>query len=599
MSNFYCQNCGEKSEEFFEMETSQFFKNKKRKAKSKNIFVCARCKDCFQRSEENLENILSSGSRHSLIFGGPGTGKTYTFGKILERLPQNSNVLVITFINNLVNDLKKQLETIPNRNIEVRTLHGFCKNFFLSEIHPCEYFPNLLDIIEKDAFLLGYRFTKKIFEEAFANLKEDSKEMKFFLSRAEYYDSAGHNDTVYKVFSCLREYSEMIPEYSQVIVDEYQDFNYLESELIKLIAKKNRTTIAGDDDQSLYRFKSAYPKFIREVYEDVNAENLFLPFCRRCTSVLVRATNEFILEAKEKGMLKERKKKDFECYWPEKFLDSNKYQYIFLGKFFANTVIAKYIAKKISSIVEEENIKPKKENEPEFLILGPSRRAEFLKDVNNILIKDKKIDQNVFEIDFKKKTEAFSINEGYKFIQKNERSNLGWRIIMYKNPVDSILKKDKEIICKSLNGGLIIDLLPEEYKNKHIKIASGISLPRIENLDDSPNKKIKIKLTTYLGAKGLSANHVFVLGLENGILPQNPRNITDTEVCQFIVLLTRARKSLNILSVNKRFSNRFRKQIDSLSSFVSMMGLLSFFNSVFLTSIQPLSSTFFIISGTI
>ncbi len=86
------------------------------------------------------------------------------------------------------------------------------------------------------------------------------------------------------------------------------------------------------------------------------------------------------------------------------------------------------------------------------------------------------------------------------------------------------------------------------------------------------SKGIKIKLTTYLGAKGLSANHVFVLGLENGVFPKDPDSISNDEACQFLVLLTRARKSLSLLSVNRRFNRKLgRLSTDNLSFFVSMI----------------------------
>ena len=143
---------------------------------------------------------------------------------------------------------------------------------------------------------------------------------------------------------------------------------------------------------------------------------------------------------------------------------------------------------------------------------------------------------------------------------------------MYKNPVDSSLEKDRKIIRKTLEGKSIVDLLPERYMNKHKERANSISLEEVKSTEDSLSKRIKIKLTTYLGAKGLSANHVFVLGLENGVCPKDPDNISNDEACQFLVLLTRARKSLSLLSVNRRFNTKLRRRpTDNLSSFVSMI----------------------------
>lgn len=571
MSNYYCQNCGEKSTTVFIKKASDFPKNYKR-IRDGSVSVCQRCKNCFEENEKILEEILSSDYKNKLILGGPGTGKTYLFKNIIGGLPENTNVLVTTFINNLVDDLEKRLSKISNREIEVRTLHSFCKGFLLNKIHQYEYFPELPEIIGNDAFLLGFNFKEKNFSRAFINLEKEKEETKFYLSRSEYYNCVGHDDTVYRVFFYLNENETAIPQYFQVIVDEYQDFNLLESGLIELITKKNKIIIAGDDDQALYRFKFASPEFIRKLYQDRQFKHLFLPFCRRCTSVLIEAADAFISNAKKRGLLKNRIEKGFKCYWPDKFLDSKKYPCIFLGKFYADSVVSKYIKEKILSIVKEEKIQPSEKDEPEFLIVGPPRRSHYLQEVNESLDRDERVDQNIFEIEFKKESKKLSINEGYGFIKKDKKSNIGWRIVMYRDPVDHSLKEDKEIICKSLNGKSIIDLLPEKYINKHKEKTDSILLTETKISEDSLNKKIKIKLTTYLGAKGLSANHVFVLGLENGIFPKDPNNIYDDEICQFLVLLTRARKSLNLLSVNRRYNKKIgRRPIDNLSSFIYMI----------------------------
>ncbi len=570
MSNYYCQNCGEKSTTLFIKRASDFRKNCEN-IRDGEISVCQQCKDCFEESEKSLQEILSLEHKNKLVLGGPGTGKTFLFKNVIENLPENTSILVITFINNLVDDLEKRLSEISNHKIEVRTLHSFCKNFLLRKIHPYEYFPELPKIIEDDASLLGFDFRERKLSQAFVNLEKENEGVKFYLSRSTYYNSVGHDDTVYRVFLYLSENNEAIPEYSQVIVDEYQDFNLFESRLIELISQKNKIMIAGDDDQALYRFKFASPDFIRKLYKDKQFKSLFLPFCRRCTSVLVKAARVFILKAKEKGLLNERIEKEFKCYWPDKFLDSKKYPNIFLGKCSADSVVSKHINEKILSIIKDENTQPSEKDEPEFLIVGPPRISHYLRDVNESLLKDKRIDKDIFEIEFKKESKKLSINEGYEFIKKDSNSNLGWRIVMYKDRIDSSLKKDREIIQESLNGKSITDLLPEGYINKHKEKIGNVSFQETKNSEDFLDKKIKIKLTTYLGAKGLSANHVFVLGLENGIFPKDPTNISNDEACQFIVLLTRARRSLRILSIDKRFNKKFKRRTDNLSTFISMV----------------------------
>lgn len=74
-----------------------------------------------QERAECLNRILESKARHRLIISGPGTGKTFTFGKILEHDPRPS--LVITLINNLVDDLQAEIGDLA----DVRTFHSFAR----------------------------------------------------------------------------------------------------------------------------------------------------------------------------------------------------------------------------------------------------------------------------------------------------------------------------------------------------------------------------------------------------------------------------------------------------------------------------------------
>jgi superfamily I DNA/RNA helicase len=59
-----------------------------------------------------------------------------------------------------------------------------------------------------------------------------------------------------------------------------------------------------------------------------------------------------------------------------------------------------------------------------------------------------------------------------------------------------------------------------------------------------------IVFTSLIGSKGLSAGYVFIVGFSNGHLPHDPHNITDHEICEFLVGLSRTRKGCHVISVN-------------------------------------------------
>ncbi len=64
----------------------------------------------------------------------------------------------------------------------------------------------------------------------------------------------------------LTEYQD---QFKYILVDEFQDTNYAQYELIKLLAKpENNLTVTGDDDQSIYKFRGASVSNILEFKKD-------------------------------------------------------------------------------------------------------------------------------------------------------------------------------------------------------------------------------------------------------------------------------------------------------------------------------------------
>ena len=58
-------------------------------------------------------------------------------------------------------------------------------------------------------------------------------------------------------------------KFKHILVDEYQDVNRMQYEFVKLLTEKTRKfTLVGDDDQSIYSFRGASSEFIDKIYED-------------------------------------------------------------------------------------------------------------------------------------------------------------------------------------------------------------------------------------------------------------------------------------------------------------------------------------------
>ena len=129
--------------------------------------------------------------------------------------------------------------------------------------------------------------------------------MEFYSTRRKYYDRFGYSDIILGLVKLYQKTPEKIPEYAQVVVDEFQDFNKLEVALIEQLSRKSPILIVGDDDQAIYEFKRSSPEFIRALHGDGRPEfePFPLPFCSRSTRVIVEAINDIIAVAIKNGFL--------------------------------------------------------------------------------------------------------------------------------------------------------------------------------------------------------------------------------------------------------------------------------------------------------
>jgi superfamily I DNA/RNA helicase len=62
--------------------------------------------------------------------------------------------------------------------------------------------------------------------------------------------------------------------------------------------------------------------------------------------------------------------------------------------------------------------------------------------------------------------------------------------------------------------------------------------------EDAPD----VLFTSLVGSKGLSAEHVFIVGMNNKHFPRNPGAVTDDEICSLIVALSRTRQRCHVIS---------------------------------------------------
>lgn len=157
--------------------------------------------------------------------------------------------------------------------------------------------------------------------------------------------------------------------------------------------------------------------------------------------------------------------------------------------------------------------------------------------------------------------DAIDREHGLAILKNHEASNLGWRIILEaekKKFAAQFITKTADMDCQ------LVDLLPKSYREKILAEARALKLDSDEKGAEPLAIKPAIKITSFEGAKGLSAQHVFIAGLHNGEIPKDPANIQDLEICKFVVGLTRTRKRCYLIH-----TRRFAQNPKHPSAFIS------------------------------
>ena len=124
-----------------------------------------------------------------------------------------------------------------------------------------------------------------------------------------------------------------------------------------------------------------------------------------------------------------------------------------------------------------------------------------------------------------------------------------------------------DVIAQTVDGTQrFVDILPIDFRDNVLTDVDAYEPPAEDSEDEpaaTPGGSLPVKVTSFEGAKGLSAQHVFIAGLHDYELPRNPGAIEDLEICKFVVGLTRTRKKCTLL-----YTRNFAGGWKSPSSFI-------------------------------
>ncbi|MCG3117707.1 MAG: ATP-dependent helicase [Candidatus Manganitrophus sp. SA1] len=281
-----------------------------------------------QLNPEQKEAVLSRGGP-LLILAGPGTGKTHTIANRIAALVHEGEdpekILAITFTNKGAQEMRDRILALTGKRLTwIRTIHGTCAQILRLHIHKLPGYSEGFTIASTEQ-------ANKILKEAIhglninetavdlADLSRKAARVKAQENPAEALVREGEdfvrifdayqermriqgcidfNDLVYLTLRLFNEdagtFSEVRSLWRHLIVDEIQDCDFAQYMLISLLGKERGIAVVGDDDQSIYSFRSATPEVLRRFVDDFSPEVITLRESFRLPKAVITAANNLI-----------------------------------------------------------------------------------------------------------------------------------------------------------------------------------------------------------------------------------------------------------------------------------------------------------------
>lgn len=292
----------------------------------------------------------------NLIIAGAGSGKTRVITRKIAYLIQKGvspeSILALTFTDKAAAEMLERVNELvtTHGDLEITTFHAFCKEVISENILDLNLNANLkiiedtaqlvwfiknLDSFGMEFIQVGYKpvtlvdeirktiskfkdeaitvdklksyIDKKQSEELTEGQQEELNALKDILKAYKSYEDykeknnmIDFGDMLIKVYELLKSKPLILKKYQKrfkyVLVDEFQDTNFIQLQIVQLLAGEQKNiTIVGDDDQSIYRFRGAYLTNIAE-FKELYPEHkeIFLEQNYRCSKNILSVANKLI-----------------------------------------------------------------------------------------------------------------------------------------------------------------------------------------------------------------------------------------------------------------------------------------------------------------
>lgn len=568
--------------------------------------------DVFNSLNEKQKQAVMHVQGPSVILAGAGSGKTRVLIHKVLNLVQNhqvypSKIVMITFTNKAATEMKERIQKYGTDIGHIRlgfvgTFHSFCCLILRRDGHHIGLDTNfsIYDTDDQQTIIktiLKQMDTKKTTPSYFLNRISDAKNQlvlpKKYLDVFAYYNASevaevynlyqkklkknnavDFDDLIMKTVELFQHHPDVLElyekRYTHLMVDEFQDTNYAQYMLTKLLTQKNRNlTVVGDFSQSIYSWRGADIRNLEKVSEDFpEATVINLEENYRSTQTILDFAYDIISQNQMHPVLhlKTGNKKGSDIVFFEAENEQEEARYIVqqiqksVDTDIYNDVAVLYRTNAQSRVIEEAFL----HYSIPYRLIGGTRFYERkeIKDVLSYL----RLFINPHDTASTDRVKKLGKRRWDKFrhlyadiaaqIQQFSTADIMEKIFeetQYLNFYDSKTNEDyarleniKELKSVALKFTNLVEFLEQ------------VALVESEYFDTEKTGSSKdgVRLMTLHQAKGLEFQHVFITGVEEGILPHS-RSIDDQFMLEeerrlFYVGITRAKEHLHLTYTRMR-----------------------------------------------
>ena len=419
-------------------------------------------------------------------------------------------------------------------------------------------------------------------------------------------NSMDFDDLLLLPIKLFKKYPEVLEKYQDrfryILVDEYQDTNEAQYILIKMLsAKYKNICVVGDLDQSIYGFRGANFRNILNFEKDYpDAKVVPLEENYRSTGNILNVANDIIKhnkQRKEKNLWT-RNSNGPKIRYHRAYDEKDEASYVMeeIKKLIINgepksSIAVLYRTNAQSRNMEEallrENIPYKVVGSFYFynrkeikdlisylkLIYNPNDDVSLMRVINvpKRQIGPKTI-ENLASKALEKGVSLYEAIDGGKELEfkklieklKKESENISLTELAEMILVESGMRKELES-SKTIDAEIRLENL-EEFKSitKNFEENNGVisleefllEISLVSDMEEHKNNNDVVTLMTIHSAKGLEFDHVFIIGLEEGLFPHSNCLDSSDEIEEerrlCYVAVTRAKKTLTLVNAKRR-----------------------------------------------